>query len=551
MATTPQAELESVNTQLLQDGAYLIPTIPVVPTPLPEIVAALRTIQALDGLTEDEYLWIATNSDERQAPNGAKIFGEGEPATRMNIILRGEIHVRRRHSGPMALFVGRAGLITGKLPFSRMKTYGGEGYSEGASWVLDIHESLFPEMLAAVPSMGQRCVSILLDRVREVTRMEQQAEKLSALGKLAGNLSHELNNPASAAQRSAASLYGQLRQYGDQKYKLGRLNLTEEQTGFYQEWAGRVRARMNDITAHCRTKPGLLAESDREEGLIRWLQLHNVPEPWNVASALAENYISIDQLDEFATVATPEGLSLAVATFASSLQAERMAETVVDATVRIFDLISAIKSYSYMDQAAIQDVDIAQSLESTLSMFGSRLHDVTIERDFEPGVEPVSAYGSELNQVWTALIENALDAMALNPGRQTSRPQTECPLHRRHGIRRSLGQRPRCGHRHRVPHLRAIFHHQGCRQRPRIRSGHRATHSGPPLRLHHSRIQARSHLFPGTPPLRPGGGLLAQTKKRGLSLSFSESGICYFVTSTPRQKATWCFTLRAAGFGSG
>jgi signal transduction histidine kinase len=264
--------------------------------------------------------------------------------------------------------------------------------------------------------MGQRCVSVLLDRVREVTRMEGQAEKLAALGKLAGNLSHELNNPASAAQRSAASLYGQLSHYGDQKYKLGSLRLSEEQTGFYKGWVRRTRERMTDITAHSRINPGLLSETDREETLSRWLTAHHVPEPWNVAAALAENFITVDQLDEFAAVADSDVLPLAISTFASSLRAERMAETVVDATVRIFDLISAIKSYSYMDQAAVQDVDLAQSLESTLSMLSSRLHDVTIERDFDPALPPVSAYGSELNQVWTALIENALDAMTLNEG---------------------------------------------------------------------------------------------------------------------------------------
>jgi signal transduction histidine kinase len=410
MATFAQTDL----TASLHTEPYLVPTAPETPTPLPEIVAALRAMSSLDGLTESEYTWLATNCSERVAPDGAMIFREGEPSTRMNFILRGEIHVRRRHAGPMALFIGRAGLLTGKLPFSRMKNYGGDGYSIGPCWVLDIHESHFPEMLAAIPSMGQRCVSVLLDRVREVTRMEQQAEKLAALGKLAANLSHELNNPASAAQRSAASLYGQLRQYGDQKYQLGNLCLTEDQTNYYKEWVARVRAQMNDITAHCKNKPGLLAQSDREEKLSVWLAAHNVPEPWNVASALAENYISIDQLEEFATVAKPDVLSLAIATFASSLRAERMAETVVDATVRIFDLISAIKSYSYMDQAAIQDVDIAQSIESTLSMLGSRLHDVVIERDFDPELPLASAYGSELTQVWTALLENALDAMALS-----------------------------------------------------------------------------------------------------------------------------------------
>jgi signal transduction histidine kinase len=412
MATTPQTGLVTGPEFGLTFDGYVSPIQPATPTPLLQIIAALRTISILDGLTEDEYMWIATHGKERMGADGALIFREGEPTMHMVCILRGEVHVRRRHSGPIALFIGRAGQITGKLPFSRMKGYGGDGYTIGPSWVLDIHESLFPEMLAAIPSMAQRCVSVLLDRVREVTRMEQQAEKLSALGKLAGNLSHELNNPASAAQRSAASLYGQLRQYGDQKYQLGNLCLTEDQTNTYKDWVARTRTNMNDITAHRRAKTDLLAESDREEDLSKWLAVHEVPESWNVASALAENYITVEQLQEFADASEPKITSLAIATFASSLRAERMAETVVDATVRIFDLISAIKSYSFMDQALVQDVDIPQSIEATLSMFGSRLHDIVIERHFDSDMQPVSAYGSELTQVWTVLIENAIDAMS-------------------------------------------------------------------------------------------------------------------------------------------
>ena len=111
--------------------------------------------------------------------------------------------------------------MSGLLPYSRMKGYGGNGYSVGDAWSLDIAKEKFPEMLAAIPSMAQRCVSVLLNRVREVTRIEMQAEKLTALGKLAANLAHELNNPASAAQRSAASLFGELRQFGDLKQQLG------------------------------------------------------------------------------------------------------------------------------------------------------------------------------------------------------------------------------------------------------------------------------------------------------------------------------------------
>jgi signal transduction histidine kinase len=384
---------------------------PAEPTPLPEIIAALHTIALLDGLKEEEYHWLATHGTERVAQDRNLIFRENQPADGMVIILRGELQVRRRRSGPMALFIGRAGQITGKLPYSRMKGWGGDGYAAGPAWAIDIHESLFPEMLAAIPSMAQRCVSVLLDRVREVTRMEQQAEKLNALGKLAANLAHELNNPASAAQRCAASLFGELREYGDQKYRLGNLCLSDEEIGSYRAWVQNARARMSAFSGRSQGPQSPLATTDREENLVRWLIAHNVSQPWTIAPALSETNLPIDLLDELASITRPEVLPVAVATVAGSLRVERMAETVVDSTVRIFDLISAIKDYSYMDQAPIQDVDLAQSLENTLVMFNSRLKNVAIELDFDPELPPVSAYGGELNQVWTALIENALESM--------------------------------------------------------------------------------------------------------------------------------------------
>lgn len=390
---------------------YLTPMTPATPTPLPEIIAALRTVTPLDGLTEEEYAWLATHGGERRSEGDALVFREGEPTAHMVFILQGEVHVRRRHSGPMALFIGRAGAMTGKLPFSRMKNYGGDGYTIGPTWVLDIHESLFPQMLAAIPSMAQRCVSVLLDRVREVTRMEQQAEKLAALGKLAGNLSHELNNPASAAQRSAASLFGELRKYGDQKYRLGSLCLTQEQSSTYKNWAIRTRSNMAAYSSSKVAPQNPLDPADREEQLTKWLADHNIADPWTIAPSLSETRITLEHLDDLARHASPELLPVAISTFATSLRVERMTEAIVDSTVRIFDLISAIKDYSYMDQAPIQDVDVAQSLETTLAMFSSSLRGITVERDFDPLLPPISAYGSELSQVWTVLIENAIEAI--------------------------------------------------------------------------------------------------------------------------------------------
>jgi signal transduction histidine kinase len=383
---------------------------PEVPTPVAGIVAALRIVEPLDGLTDDEYAWLASTGTELVGQDGAYIFSEGSPCDRLIFILAGEIQVRRRKSAP-AIFIGRAGQMTGKLPFSRMKTYGGDGITVGDGWGLAIHESLFPAMLQAIPSMTQRCVSTLLDRVREVTRMEQQAEKLTSLGKLAANLAHELNNPASAAQRSATSLYAELRNYGNHKFRLGGLCLSGEQSQGYMDWIASARRRMEE-TGYPKAPAGnAIALADREDVILRWLDARAIPEPWTIAPALAETGLGPDILDELAAVLTPDILSVALATVASSLRAERMAETVVDSTLRIFELISAIKDYSYMDQAPIQDVDLADSIENTLVMLQSRLQNVTIERDYDPELPRISAYGSELNQVWTALIENALDAV--------------------------------------------------------------------------------------------------------------------------------------------
>jgi signal transduction histidine kinase len=381
------------------------------PTPREEIVKALRIIAPLEGLSDSEYEWIAEHGTEYVGEDGAIIFVDGGPCDQMHLILKGEIHVRRGKGSAAQIFIGRAGQMTGKIPYSRMKTYGGDGYCVGPGWSMTIHESMFPAMLTAIPSMAQRCVSVLLDRTREVTRMEQQGEKLIALGKLAGNLAHELNNPASAAQRAAASLFGDLKEYGEQRHRLGQRITSPEQDAALKDWYQRTREQMSDYCESTTGRFSAIVVADREDALAAWLEEHKIPDAWSLAPSLAESPLTIAQLDELAEIASPELLALGIPAFAMSLRVERMAETVIDSTVRIFDLISAIKDYSYMDQAPIQDVDLAESIGATLAIMQSRLERVKVVREFDPALPRISAYGSELNQVWTVLIENALEAI--------------------------------------------------------------------------------------------------------------------------------------------
>ena len=325
----------------------------------------------------------------------------------MTILLDGEIQVRRQAAGQGTLYIGRSGQLTGVLPYSRMKTTGGSGVVSEQLWALQIHRELFPEMLAAIPSMGQRCVSILLDRVREVTRLEEQSEKLSALGKLAANMAHELNNPASAAQRAASNLLDELHTYGKVSFEAGRLCLTNQQEDRYMEWNGDIRA-----TIEARSKqPRPLETGALEEQLNRWLESRRIPDSWSIAPVFAEVGIGPEDLAVLDTFLNAEATSLALAHFASALRAEHMTAAVLDSTARIFDLIRAIQQYSHMDQAPLQDINLAQSLENTLSMLHYRLNDVQVIRNFDSDLPRITANGSELNQVWMALLENALDAM--------------------------------------------------------------------------------------------------------------------------------------------
>jgi signal transduction histidine kinase len=371
------------------------------------LLDALRHVRQLDGLPDQELLWLVEHGREFSAPAGTRLFSDGDPATRMTILLSGEVQVRRQNSSQGSLFIGRSGHITGLLPFSRMKTFGGDGLATEPIWVLQISKELFPEMLAAIPSMGQRCVSTMLDRVREMTRLEQQSEKLSALGKLAANLAHELNNPASAAQRAAGNLLAELRVYGKVSFDAGRLCLSDEQESRYMEWNASLRASIERRSK----EPAPLESGALEERLTEWLDEHKVSDIWSIAPVFAEAGIEpadLAVLDEFLN---QEAANLALTHFASSLRAERMTGAVLESTARIFELIHAIQQYSHMDQGSLQDIDLAQSLENTLSMLHYRLKDVEVIREFDPDLPRITANGSELNQVWMALLENALDAV--------------------------------------------------------------------------------------------------------------------------------------------
>ena len=221
--------------------------------PIADIVAALSTIEALKGLTEEEFTWLATHGTERFGKDGDLIFSQGTPPEHLMFILHGDVLVKRHSSSPVSVLIGQTGRITGKTPFSRIKAWNADGRSSGDTWILELHDSHFPELLTAIPSMTQRVVRVLLDRNREYTRAEEQIGKLAALNKLAANLAHELNNPASAAKSAASHL---LSDAEGQRRACSLIELEwswAQKTGLkaYLEWLSRLRSAVSHWPPKC------------------------------------------------------------------------------------------------------------------------------------------------------------------------------------------------------------------------------------------------------------------------------------------------------------
>ncbi|HEY6293694.1 MAG TPA: ATP-binding protein [Terriglobia bacterium] len=370
------------------------------------VAGDLRKITVFADLPEDQLAWLAERFEEVRLEPGVTYAREGDPIEHLFVIVEGELCLQRQDIQDGFNFIVRAGQVSGLLPYSRLTHYRGTGRAVTASRVLRLHKDYFPEMLQRMPELGKRLVALLSDRIRETTRLETQHEKLMALGKLSAGLAHELNNPAAAARRAASSLLEALEAVRDASLRLLQYPLTNEQREVMAVFE-REAVRQTPVTS---SNP--LEFSDREEHLTGWLEARGVQEAWKIAPVLAEWCIDTGKLETLGGEIGDALLGPALSRVSRLLVVFGLVREIDNSTRRISDLVRAIKEYSYMDQAPFQEVDIHQGLENTLLIFGHRLKGgVTVVRNYQPDLPRVCAYGGELNQVWTNLIDNALDAM--------------------------------------------------------------------------------------------------------------------------------------------
>jgi signal transduction histidine kinase len=357
-------------------------------------------------LPGDQIEWFLANGKEIQLKAGEIYARQGDPADAMFVILAGQFRWRGELAGEVVTFAIKPGDVTGALPFSRMKQFTVTGRAITDGCVLRFPASLFPELIQKMPELAKRLVGVMSDRIRETTRFEQQRDRLAALGKLSAGLAHELNNPASAAKRAASQLRDILKRIKDASHELGRRELTAAQKA-------EIDNLETSIIRSDQPRLDTLAASDLEQQIDSLLRSHGQNDLWQLSADLAKRATKREDLESLFANLGPETARAALVRLAASVEVANLLNEIESSTSRISDLVLAIKEYTFMDQAPVQNVDIIKSLENTLTILNYKLkRGVVVKRDYERIPLLVNSFGSELNQVWTNLIDNAIDAMS-------------------------------------------------------------------------------------------------------------------------------------------
>lgn len=366
----------------------------------------LRSIPALSDLPEEALLWLAEHMEVAQYEPGEIITPEGSPADRMIVVLEGSINAKKElEQSDGRTYAAVSGQVSGMLPYSRLTRFPLTSRAMTPVLVAFLHTKDFPEMLREIPVLAPRLVSVMADRIRETTRADQQREKLMALGKLSAGIAHEMNNPASAISSGSVSLREAIQHLRDAHHHLDTKALSIEDRVYIAELEC-------DSSESAPAALNTLERSDREELLGSWLAGRGIQDPWRLASSLVESGCKMEALIDIASRFDNETLCAVLTRLTAWSTVDRLLHQLENGAHRIFSLVSAIRDYSYMDQGPEQELDVQEGIENTLLMRRYRLQDgISIAREYDSSAPKVSGNGAELNQVWTNLIDNAIDAM--------------------------------------------------------------------------------------------------------------------------------------------
>ena len=372
-----------------------------------DLIDRLAEHKTLGTASREELAWLAAHGTLRHLEAGEVLSHKGKPVEGLYVVLSGHVSLSvDRGSGPQKAIDWRAGDVTGVLPYSRLGSPPGDAVAEEPTEILALPRDELQALTRECFEITSILVHIMLDRARLFTSGDLQNEKMISLGKLSAGLAHELNNPASAIERSAALLEDRLEEAETATHALGVARLSDEQL-----------AAVDAIRKACLAKAlqgvrSPVQQADREEAIADWLADHALNT--SGAEALADTQVTFEALDQLAATVQGPTLDAVLRWAAAGCAVRNLATEIQEAAMRVSGLVTAIKGFTHMDQAMVTEpVELAPNLGNTVTVLKAKAgqKSAAVAIDIEPGLPLVRGFAGELNQIWGNLIDNALDAI--------------------------------------------------------------------------------------------------------------------------------------------
>lgn len=374
-------------------------------------VQKLQSFPQFENVPVDQLDWLVENSRICTYMTDEKIMEPGSEIDKMFIILDGRIRIQLPRGSSFAnLGDFETGEISGRLPFSRMQSSIAHLVVVEDATILETHRDLFVDITKRY-ELIEALVHQLSDRIRSFTSQQQQNEKLVALGKLSAGLAHELNNPASAMVRGATELKKRLSQTPDKFKAVMNIKLTNEQVDAVNDLVFKKAGNGSS------NQQSLMERAALEDELTDWMEDHGVEKGFEYSETFAEFCFNTKDLEFVSSHVEDEYLPAVLGWIEDVLTTEKMVEEIEDSARRISDLVSSVKTYSHMDRGTDKEVvELKKVLKSTVTMLNHKAKQkkVEIELNIPSDLSEFYGYVSELNQVWTNLLDNAIDAVSQN-----------------------------------------------------------------------------------------------------------------------------------------
>ncbi len=368
----------------------------------------LRRLELFADLSEADLDWLSAQAEPFALESGEILIEEGAPGDEAFIVIEGELEITKKSDRQnIVIAIREPGEVIGEMALLDQAPRMATVRAIRASKLLKIRGETFQQLLSQNPSATLSILRTVSRRLRQNEALLRQSEKMAALGTLSAGLAHELNNPAAAVRRSVEQLSAELSRWTKASIDLDHCTLTPAQ----------IRV-INDLKAaiESRVKPDLaldpLSRSDRESDIQTWLEGLGLEDAWELAPILVSCNWELAALKNLVPSFDPETLILVLKWLTAGCAVYSLLDETSMGAERISEIVKSVKAYSYLDQAPVQQVDVHEGLENTLVILKHKTKDgIQIVRDYSPDLPQIEAYGSELNQVWTNIMDNAIDAM--------------------------------------------------------------------------------------------------------------------------------------------